>query len=105
MTDQELFNSISARLEHARTKHPLFARSRAEAADVIGSEMNEFDYAVEHEDLTRQKDEALDVIATCCRFVLGEWGGDLGAKKKGPSQAGQTGQKRKWSRPQDQEGF
>mgnify|MGYP000105267546 FL=1 len=72
MTDQDLFNSISARLEHARTKHPLFAHNERHGLKVIRDEFLELTRAVDGEAPDRQKDEALDVIATCCRFVLEE---------------------------------
>ena len=39
---------------------------------VIGDEFRKLEQAVEHESRARQEDEALDVIATCLRFLAGE---------------------------------
>lgn len=68
----DLFQDIAARVEHARKKHPLFAEGKFHALGVIESEFRELEYAIEHESEDRQRDEALDVIATCVRFLCGE---------------------------------
>ena len=67
-----LFQDIAARVEHARKKHPLFAEGKFHALGVIESEFRELEYAIDHESEDRQRDEALDVIATCVRFLCGE---------------------------------
>lgn len=64
--------AICVRLEHARKKHPVFAEGKFHALGVIESEFRELEYAVEHEAEDRQRDEALDVIATCVRFLCDE---------------------------------
>lgn len=67
-----LLGTIAGRVEEARLKHPVFAEGAFHALGVIESEFHELEYAVEHESEERQKDEALDVIATCIRFLCGE---------------------------------
>lgn len=64
--------AIAERLAHAREKHPVFAEGAFHALGIIKDEFDELEHAVEHESRQRQVDEALDVIATCIRFVLGE---------------------------------
>ena len=68
----QLFGTIAGRVEEARLKHPVFAEGAYHALGVIESEFHELEYAVEHESEERQKDEALDVIATCIRFLCRE---------------------------------
>lgn len=67
-----IFHLVTMRLEHARNKHPVWVKSGAYAHQVIGSEYSELEHAIEHESPARQQDEALDVIATCLRFIAGE---------------------------------
>lgn len=66
-----IMQAIALRLEEAREKHPVYAEGPYHALGVVGSEFRELEKAVEHETESRQKDEALDVIATSVRF-LGE---------------------------------
>lgn len=66
-----IMQAIALRLEQARDKHPLYAEGPYHALGVIGSEFHELEKAVHHETPAREKDEALDVIATLVRF-LGE---------------------------------
>ena len=66
-----IMQAIALRLEQARDKHPLYAEGPYHALGVIHAEFKELEHAVEHETEARQKDEALDVIATSVRF-LGE---------------------------------
>lgn len=70
--------AVSRRLDHARTKHPVFADNKEEAFDVIMDEMYELYEAIQNEPWGRQVDEALDVIATCVRFIEGEICGSEG---------------------------
>mgnify|MGYP001552529970 FL=1 len=56
----------------ARKKHHVFAEGKYHALGVIGEEFRELEHAVLHESDERQKDEALDVIATCIRFLCDE---------------------------------
>lgn len=67
-----LLRRISQRVHHARRKHPMFAVGRYQALGVIEVEFKEFSHAIFHESEDRQRDEALDVIATCIRFLRGE---------------------------------
>ena len=71
----ELVNAIAERLRHARRKHawPEEADGKFQALGVIHAEYRELEQAVEHgEGRAREKDEALDVIATAARFWMGE---------------------------------
>lgn len=67
----KILSDISIRLEEAREKHP--DNSIWSARGVIGDEVEEFYHALEHESSERQRDEALDVIATCIRFLNKEY--------------------------------
>lgn len=62
-----LLSDISNRLRAARSRHPVFG-----GVPCITSEIGEFLYASDHESRERAKDEALDIIATCIRFLLDE---------------------------------
>ena len=73
LRNPKTMNAIYARLNHARTKHPVFAKDRLDAFAVIEDEFREFRDAVGMESPERQRDEALDVIATCVRFINEEW--------------------------------
>lgn len=66
-----IMQAIALRLEEAREKHPVYAEGPYQALGVVHAEFKELEHAVEHETESRQKDEALDVIATSVRF-LGE---------------------------------
>ena len=70
--------AVSRRLDHARTKHPVFADNKEGAFDVIMDEVDELYEAIQNEAWERQVDEALDVIATCVRFIEGEICGSEG---------------------------
>ena len=63
---------LEIRLEEACVKHPVFAHGTEEAFRVIEDEFKEFCRAIESETPERQVDEALDVAATCLRFVRGD---------------------------------
>lgn len=63
---------LEIRMEEACIKHPVFAHGTAEAFRVIEDEFEEFCHAIENESPERQVDEALDVAATCLRFVRGD---------------------------------
>lgn len=67
-----VLTDIVKRVNEAKSKHPMFAVGRYQALDVIEEELKEFSHAVFHESEERQRDEALDVIATCFRFLCGE---------------------------------
>ena len=64
--------NVAARLVYARAEHPRYAEGAYEALGVIGAEFHKLEQAVEHESRARQEDEALNVIATCLRFLAGE---------------------------------
>lgn len=72
MTEEHALSAISLRLGEARQKHPTYARDAYEAYEVIADEVLELRHAIGCESRQRQIDEALDVIATCLRFILGE---------------------------------
>lgn len=72
MTEEQIFSAISVRVGEARGKHPEFARDQYEAGEVIHDEVRELMQAIGCESRQRQIDEALDVIATCFRFIAGE---------------------------------
>ena len=72
MTEEQAFSALSVRLGEARQKHPVFAQGAFDAFAVIREEFTEFRDAVGYESEQRQIDEALDVAATCLRFVMGE---------------------------------
>lgn len=64
--------AVSRRLDHAREQHPVFADNKEQAFVVIMDELNELFDAIQNESWERQVDEALDVIATCVRFIEGD---------------------------------
>ena len=72
MTEEQAFSAVNLRLGEARQKHQTFARDAFEAYGVIADEVLELRHAIGCESRQRQIDEALDVIATCLRFILGE---------------------------------
>ena len=74
MTQEEAFGMLAQRLTEARAKHPGWAGSgNLYACNVITGEADEFWRAVCcGESEARQVDEALDVAATCIRFIMGE---------------------------------
>ena len=67
-----VFAELAYMLEIARKKHPVFARTAFDAADVINAEIDELYNAIDHESEERQREEALDVAVTALRFVLEE---------------------------------
>lgn len=67
-----LFFCLAWRLDNARKKHRVFAQGKEEALEVIREEFLEFEQAIKMESGQRQVGEALDVMATCARFILGE---------------------------------
>lgn len=66
---KQLIFMLARRLEEAREKHKRFAEGAYQALGIIGAEYNELVNAVEHETHDRAIDEALDVAATCMRFI------------------------------------
>ena len=69
--------AVSRRLDHAREQHPVFADNKEQAFVVIMDELNELFDAIQNESWDRQVDEALDVIATCVRFIEGDICGNV----------------------------
>lgn len=70
-----LVNAVAERLRHARRSHawPAEADGKFQALGVIHAEYLELEQVVEHgEGREREKDEALDVVATAARFWMGE---------------------------------
>lgn len=70
---REHLAAIAQRLEHARTKHPVFSASIAHGAHVVRAESDELIHAARHEGKERAHDECLDVQATAFRFMNQEW--------------------------------
>ena len=72
MTVEQAMSAFFVRLGEAKQKHPVFARDKYEAFEVIEDEGRELRQAIACESRQRQIDEALDVAATCFRFITGE---------------------------------
>ena len=73
----KLIQDIASRLNKAREKHPRFADDAVEAIDVIGDEWREYSQAVmQSEGDKRERNEALDVIATAIRAANREYDDD-----------------------------
>ena len=70
----QILDRICDRVKWARTKHAGEWEGKGAywALGVIASEFLEFEHAVVNESPERQEDEALDVIATCIRFLAKE---------------------------------
>lgn len=69
-----IMQAIALRLEHARNAHPAEewqGQSAEYGLNAIEAEVAELMHAIQHEAPGREKDEALDVIATGVR-LLGE---------------------------------
>lgn len=71
----QILDRICDRVRWARTKHAgeWAGNGKYYALGVIDDEMRELEHAIEHESIERQEDEALDVIATCIRFLAREY--------------------------------
>lgn len=70
---RNLLEALAGRMQHARKKHSRFAEGKFQALGVIHAEYRELEHAVTSgEGKERERDEALDVVATCLRFWLGE---------------------------------
>ena len=71
----QILDRICERVKWARTKHAGEWEGQGPyyALGVIGDEFAEFEHAVLSESVERQEDEALDVIATCIRFLAREY--------------------------------
>ena len=69
----QILDRVCERVRWARTKHERYANGKYEALGVVASEFLEFEHAVLSESVDRQEDEALDVIATCIRFLAREY--------------------------------
>jgi len=72
LTWEQTISLVSKRLGEAREKHPSYAHGAYDAYHVIVDEVLELRHAVGHEPRDRQISEALDVIVTALRFVMGE---------------------------------
>ena len=72
MTAEQALSLLNVRIGEATEKHPEYARGAFEAFEVIEDEVRELRQAVACESRKRQIDEALDVAATCIRFIMGE---------------------------------
>ena len=72
ISQQDAFDMLARRLEHARREHPKFASGQWNAYFVIREELEELALAMANEGPARILDEALDVAATAMRLVMGE---------------------------------
>lgn len=63
---------FALRMRKARKAHQSFAHGKEHTLEVIREEFQELARAIQMESRERQLDEALDVMATCARFILGE---------------------------------
>ena len=60
---------IEKAVKRAEEKHPVFADNAFQAVSIIGEEFGEFAQAVNDKDFKKAECEALDLIATCIRFL------------------------------------
>jgi phosphoribosyl-ATP pyrophosphohydrolase len=65
--------NLDTALTTAREKHPVFARSKREAASVVLEEAAELFAAALHEDDERFLSEAMDVLVTITRLMNKEY--------------------------------
>ena len=73
MTREEAISRLTQRLTEARAKHPDWkGNGPLWACSIITGECDELWRAIYSESRERQIDEALDVAATCIRFIMGE---------------------------------
>ena len=72
MTAEQALSLLNVRIGEAIAQHPEFARDQNEAGEVILDEVQELKQAIGCESRQRQIDEALDVAATCIRFIMGD---------------------------------
>ena len=70
----EFFSAFKRGLALARKKHPDYAAGAADAMNVIRCEVEELEFAIEHESEERQRAEAMDVVLTAARLWMGEAG-------------------------------
>lgn len=61
--------AIENAVRHAEQKHPVFATNKFQAVSIIGEEFGELAQAVNDNDFEKAEVEALDLIATCIRFL------------------------------------
>lgn len=62
-------SNIQAALDSAREKHPTYAVIAEQGVSIIAEEFGEMAQAVNDNDMSKAKEEAYHVIATCIRFV------------------------------------
>jgi hypothetical protein len=72
ISQQDAFDMLARRLEHARLEHPKFATGPWNAYFVVREELEELALAIANQGPARILDEALDVAATAMRLVMGE---------------------------------
>lgn len=72
ISQQDAFDMLARRLEHARREHPVFAINEVDALRVILSEFEELCAAVRSEGRGRVIDEGLDLCVVSLRLVMGE---------------------------------
>ena len=72
MSNEQALSLVSVWLGRAREKHPEYASGTMEAFSVVCEEFFEFKRAIDQESPERQREEALDIVVTALRFVIGE---------------------------------
>ena len=60
---------IEKAVKKAELKHPVFAESGYQVVSILAEETGEFAQAVNDKDFNKAESEALDIIATCIRFL------------------------------------
>ena len=60
---------IEKAVKRAETKHPVFANNAFQVVSIMAEETGEFAQAINDKDFDKAEAEALDLIATCIRFL------------------------------------
>lgn len=68
-----LILQILSAIQSAKKRHPEFVKTPEQAVSVMGEEFGEFAQAINDKKFEKASQEALDVIAVCCRFIQKNW--------------------------------
>ncbi len=69
ISDGFLILQIFSAIQSATKKHPEFVKTPEQVVSVLGEEFGEFAQAINDKKFDKARQEALDVIAVCCRFI------------------------------------
>ena len=69
VSDGILILQILSAIKSAEKKHPGFVKTPEQVVSVLGEEFGEFAQAINDKKFDKARQEALDVIAVCCRFI------------------------------------